>query len=121
MTKSLWVVSSVALLCLSAAAVRAESYDGRWEVRTNKASCGRLGLPTDVFITGTVKGSVFTATVYYARGAGAPVDIQIAADGSFHHNQGGVFVDGKFAGDKLSVDVKSSICPERTGAGGRVP
>jgi len=100
----------------------AQSLNGTWRVQTNEAVCtnaGAKGSTFAVIFTAIVAGTDLTGTISGARGS-ADGKTKIGADGTFKMNIGTSEISGKFAGDKLSITVRSSICQERNGTGGRI-
>jgi hypothetical protein len=119
---------SIALGLCVAAPVRAQSYDGKWEVRTEPPQCGGLRgrfstTPAGSVLATTVKGNGLSG-VFRSTTGSAPFTATISPDGSFDTTAGGgagaVFLKGKFAGGTLTVTASTSSCTYPPAIGARV-
>ena len=104
--------------------------DGNWEVHGSPTSmqCGTWSVRIGV-AQGRLSGSYFVGDAGDNDGSHPITDLAWQPDGSFTgraltRSQGMFSVSGRFAGDRISIVMKSvtARCPEtRTGQAGRIP
>jgi hypothetical protein len=120
---------SIALGLCVAAPVRAQSFDGKWQVQTDPPHCGGLRgrfstTPAGSVLATTVKGNGLSG-VFRSTTGSAPFTTTVAPDGSFDGTVRGAegrtfFIKGQFDKDSLTVSVTSPACTYGPSKGGRV-
>jgi hypothetical protein len=121
MLKTNLLAFSAALLGAANIAAAAGAFDGKWQVQTEAGRCSGAAARGEfsIIFVATVTGNDLTGTISGGRGT-VEGKTTIAPDGSFTLTVALTTISGKFAGDKLAITAKSSICVDRSGTGGRV-